>query len=248
MWLKCRPFFATLLLLFTWACQEETTVEMTPEEDGELHSILFIGNSHTDYNGGVDQQLEQLISGADSLTVGDIQREAPGGYTLMDHYLSPATQNLLGSKKWDLVVLQENTYEAYTHPQELAGSVEKFFFELFQKGTMLSFFMTWPYRDSLQMYPVLKEAYQHPSVTYYGQTIPIGIAWYEARTNQKPYDLYNEDGIHPSPAGTFFTACLFYAFLFERNPARSRYMGQEINPDLANQLKSDAWVFYLGHH
>ena len=31
----------------------------------------------------------------------------------------------------------ENTYEAYTHPQELAGSVEKFFFELFQKGTML---------------------------------------------------------------------------------------------------------------
>ena len=80
------------------------------------------------------------------------------------------------------------------------------------------------------MYLVLKEAYQHPSVTYYGQTIPIGIAWYEARTNQSPTIFTMRMVSIPVQPALFFTACLFYAFLFERKPAFwSRYMGQEIN-------------------
>ena len=65
--------------------------------------ILFIGNSFTFINGGVDEQVREL---APSIAV---MRLAIGGYTLQDHWNDPATLRAIRGHKWNYVVLQEQS-------------------------------------------------------------------------------------------------------------------------------------------
>ena len=53
--------------------------------------ILFIGNSITYWNGGVDTHLENLALSADSLQNIECSNVAIGGFTLENHYNNPTT-------------------------------------------------------------------------------------------------------------------------------------------------------------
>lgn len=235
-----------LWILLQIGCYNPTLPSPLKPEN-ELRSILFIGNSHTYYNGGVDQELLGLIRASEHSGFEEADRIALGGFTLANHFKNAETLRRLESRPWDLVVLQENTYEAYLHPEDLDDHIEPFFFKMFNSGAQFAFFMTWAYRDSSQMYPVLYDAYTRSSVTYYGQTIPVGEAWQAYHSGTSQVNLYDEDGVHPNPAGTFYTALLFYSYLFRENPESSGYVPETIDVELANQLKIRAWNFYLDH-
>lgn len=40
---------------------------------------------------------------------------------------------------------------------------------------------------------------------------PVGEAWRRVRRECPSLQLYNSDGSHPSPAGSYLAACVFYA-------------------------------------
>jgi hypothetical protein len=48
-------------------------------------------------------------------------------------------------------------------------------------------------------------------------------------------ELWNDDGIHPSRAGSYLTACVFYALLTVRDPADSSFTA-ELDPAEARWL------------
>jgi hypothetical protein len=54
------------------------------------------------------------------------------------------------------------------------------------------------------------------------QIAPVGEAWwaYQNSTQEKAdtRDLYTDDGVHATPLGTYLTACVFYAVLFDKDP------------------------------
>ena len=50
------------------------------------------------------------------------------------------------------------------------------------------------------------------------QIVPVGLAWERARQLRPNFPLYDPDGSHPSPLGTYLTACVFYGVLTGQTP------------------------------
>ncbi|HWI71280.1 MAG TPA: hypothetical protein VNT55_04960, partial [Baekduia sp.] len=47
---------------------------------------------------------------------------------------------------------------------------------------------------------------------------PVGVAWAQALQDTALPSLFDPDGNHPSVAGTYLAACVFYATIFGRSP------------------------------
>ena len=48
-------------------------------------------------------------------------------------------------------------------------------------------------------------------------------AWAEALRRKPALDLWTDDGQHPGRKGSYLAACVFYAALTGRDPARSQF-------------------------
>ncbi|MBC8415903.1 MAG: hypothetical protein H8E11_05685 [Candidatus Cloacimonetes bacterium] len=69
------------------------------------HRILFIGNSITYYNGGVDLHTMNLANSIDSTLAVTCESITGGGFTLEQHYNLPATLQLITEGDYDIVIL-----------------------------------------------------------------------------------------------------------------------------------------------
>ena len=47
---------------------------------------------------------------------------------------------------------------------------------------------------------------------------PVGDAWESAMSLESQPELYDFDGSHPSLAGSYLAACVFFAVIFEESP------------------------------
>ena len=47
---------------------------------------------------------------------------------------------------------------------------------------------------------------------------PVGIAWRAVKTQAPSLELWMNDGSHPSTAGSYLAACVFYTVLFRQSP------------------------------
>ena len=53
---------------------------------------------------------------------------------------------------------------------------------------------------------------------------PAGVAWQRALEGDPQLELWQRDGIHPSPEGTYLAACVFYATLLGQSPEGASYL------------------------
>ncbi len=181
--------------------------------------VLFIGNSFTDFNGGVDQVLKGLEPSIDA------ERIAPGGYALEDHWNSRQAVTRIHAQKWNFVVLQDQSQEPVTAPAKFSEYAGKFANEIAQSGAQPILFMTWERPDSLQ-YGVttqgLANAYYAVGNRYNMKVAPVGLAFARAIAEKPGLRLYVQDG-HPTVEGTYLSACVFYATLFGKSPVSINY-------------------------
>ena len=196
--------------------------------------VLFVGNSYTFVN-----DLPATFAGlaeAGRHPV-DVAMAASGGWTLEKHLASPETLDQIKSKQWDQVVLQEQSqmpaYEqsrtVYMYPA--ARSLVKVIRE---DGAAPLFFETWGYRDGDPQYGLagyepmqaqLAWGYQRIAQELNAQLAPVGAAWRASRRQAPQIDLWQADGSHPSKAGTYLAACVFYAVIFRESPEGLAYTG-----------------------
>jgi hypothetical protein len=73
-------------------------------------SVLFLGNSFTDFNGGLDSMLGSLAPRTHA------SRVSPGGSTLQQHSVSADDAKALASTTWDVVVLQDQSQYPVMEP------------------------------------------------------------------------------------------------------------------------------------
>ncbi len=52
---------------------------------------------------------------------------------------------------------------------------------------------------------------------------PVGLAFQRALEERPDLDLYNDDGMHANPQGTYLTLAVLYATIFEQNPVGATY-------------------------
>lgn len=195
-------------------------VQIVPEEIVSK-KILFIGNSHTNFNGGLDTHLRGFVNTDDTSNLIAIQ--AFGGFTLKNHLDNQSTLDIIASEEWDFIVLQENSYIAAFEPNEMLDSIERFKTLFAQSGSEIYLFKTWAYEDMPVMNTLLTNVYNQAHINSGFKRMPIGTYWTQFH-NEHTTSLYNDDGIHPNLLGTYLNAAIFFKKFYDVNDlTRSGY-------------------------
>jgi hypothetical protein len=202
--------------------------------------ILFIGNSYT-YANDLPATLTQL-----SLSLGDsiiYDSNCPGGYTFNLHSTNVTTLQKIGTPGWDYVVLQAQSQEPSFSPAQVAAETYPYATKLDSLIHVTNpcartlFYMTWgrKYGDASNcpFYPPvctfagmnnrLRTSYLEMGADNFSRVSPVGVAWRNAWMADSSINLWSGDNSHPSVAGTYLTACVFYAAIFHQSPVGSAY-------------------------
>ena len=209
--------------------------------DARTRKVLFIGNSYI-YSNDIPGMLKGLVEAGGDTIIYDAH--TPGGFSFDDHYNNTQTIAKIQSNQWDVVILQEQSQK----PGFSASSFATWVFpyaeildSIIRKNNSCSetmFYMTWGRKNgdasSCAVYP--------PMCTYLGMqkgihdnylqmtqdlkavVAPVGVAWKEIRDSLPSIDLYSPDESHPSVAGSYLAACVFYASIYHRNPDGNSYI------------------------
>ncbi len=220
-------------------------------------SVLFIGNSYTAANDLPGSFVALSASLGKTVLV---DSKVNGGYTFQMHGSDPITHSKIQAKPWDYVVLQGQSQEpsfptaqvnsqTLPYAESLADSVYANNF-----CSQALFFMTWGREngdlqwDSINTFDKmnlrLRNAYLRFSDSVQGSVAPVGVAWKYVRDNHPAIALYSGDGSHPSVAGTYLSACTFYASVFRESPVGASFtMG--LDAQVASDLQNAAALAVL---
>ena len=207
-------------------------------------NILFVGNSLTFSNAGLPNYLFGLIRSADRVGAQfhDVKSiTIPGAY-LRQH--EDAFLKSVWARMWDVVVLQGYS----TEPIESLQAAENFRSVVFRydkvirdSGAKTALFMTWAYADKPGMTLPLADAYATLGKTLGAQVVPVGLAFARAQKERPPLALHDPDKKHPTVAGSYLSACTFFAAFYRRTPEGLAYP-KELDADTAKFLQATAWA------
>jgi hypothetical protein len=203
--------------------------------------VLFIGNSYAYFNNLPEVFAKLGDAGHQKKVVFAMQ--APGGWRLKDHWDRGELRKALSGQKWDYVVLQDQsqlgddhvidgkpriTTDENFHPAavEMAKAIR-------DAGAIPVFYLTWTKKAVPQDQAMLDNAYFRAAKETKSIVAPVGIAWADVRAKDSSIELYIADGSHPTPAGSYLAACVFYATIFGRSPVGlpSKIIGTPVNLD-----------------
>lgn len=204
---------AGTLLATTATCQAPASAVPTVKgsTEGNLR-VLFIGNSFTHMN-DLPGLTAQLAASARPPRTLETEFVGEGGADLKRHWEAGRALEAIRKGKWDYVVLQERG--SLGAEPEYARLFDA---EIKKAGARTVFFLTWARQDSPQDLLPLANAFASVAGELKAQVAPVGIAWLHALQENPKFVLHYDDGSHPSPAGSYLAACVFYALLFSSTP------------------------------
>ncbi|HEX4931546.1 MAG TPA: MBL fold metallo-hydrolase [Gemmatimonadaceae bacterium] len=194
---------------------------------GKPLRVLFIGNSYTYYN-----NLPAIV--ADFARTGRYERAvtvemvAQGGASLRDHWMSGEALAAIRRGTWDYVVLQEQSMlgvmladgaPSVNDPDHFHAYARLFAREIAGAGATPVFYLTWARKATPALQQRLTSAYAAIARETGARLAPAGIAWQGVRAARPTLELYDPDGTHPSPAGSYLAAATLWATI-SGTPAR----------------------------
>ncbi|PID29712.1 MAG: hypothetical protein CSB55_01445 [Candidatus Cloacimonadota bacterium] len=207
-------------------------------------SVLFIGNSYTYANSGLDTHLENMMREYENSDNFTASRVTYGGYTLEDHFNNPNTIEAIESGNWDLVILQEQSMRPIMNKRLMFKYATKLDSVITENGEDTGFFMTWAREYNQAMTESLSQAYIEIADSLNAALAPVGLAFSEVYANTN-INIYSNDGSHPSPQGTYLAACMFFCLITDNSPEGLIYdMNGSIDETEKNQLQTMAWDVY----
>jgi len=190
------------------------------------YKVLFVGNSYTYYNDGVDYHLQQMLkadSSSDSINY-DIQKIAIGSYTLEAHYADPLTITKIKSEKWNTVVLQEQSTRPINNPELFIEYARYLDAEIKKVNAKTVLYMTWPNKDTPSDMDSLAACYQLVGRQLNAPVAPVGKVREYIQNTYPQIELYISDNKHPTLSGTYVSACVFYYILAKKTPVKNTYV------------------------
>lgn len=237
-----RLFVAAPLLLPLAGCDPPPGCSATTST---CTRVLFIGNSYTYVNDLPSTFAALAAAGGHGVETAML---ATGGATLAQHAADPATKTTLAAGRWNVVVLQDQSQipaveasrdtELYPASAQLVGIIRA-------EGAQPLFFITWGHRDGwpeaglngyAAMQGALDDGYRVAATAEHVGIAPVGDAWAAAMSGRATADLWQADGSHPTTAGTYLAACVFYAAIFHQSPEGVTYT-DGLDDAVAHQLQ-----------
>src|SRR3954453_3770357 len=217
--------------------------------------VLFIGNSYTSVNDLPHVFTEVAESAGRSVSSSALD---PGGATLAQHVAAPATAARLHDGTWNVVVLQEQSQLPSSQSlvaEQMAPAVGRLVADIRAAGAQPVLFETWAHRDGWPEAMIATYAAMHRSISWsYEQiaatlgvkTAPAGDAWADVLSAPAHPELWQDDGSHPTPSGTYLAACALFAVVFDQDPEGLRYHAG-LSAQAATQLQRAAWLATRRH-
>jgi len=209
------------------------------------YKVLFVGNSYTHYNDGVDYHLEKMLKAdvsADSVNY-SIQRIAVSSHTLEAHYADPLTLTKIKSEKWNIIVLQEQSTRPINNPDlflQFAGELDA---EAKKINAKTALFMTWANKDAPSDMALIAVSYTNVGLQLNEPVTPAGKIWEYIQKTYPQISLYNTDNKHPTLSGTYTVACSFYYSLFKKNPVKNTYIPTGMLPENAVTIRKAVYEY-----
>jgi len=231
-----------IFIILLFGCQSKQN-QRSEEENKELIQVLFIGNSQTYENCGIDCHLRRLVMYSDLEDKVIIKSATRGRFHLSWHWKDEQTKAIINHEKWDKVVLQEYTRGPKATEEEFNKYVKLWKERLAEKNPNVDVVLLsiWGYKKKPEMAAEIESKCRAIAKEINGNIVPVGRLWEELRSE---VDLYMEDGAHPNRTGTFLTACLFYEYLFKKDVRKTSYLDPLIPTQLQIKLKSWAHNFH----
>ncbi|MBW2456643.1 MAG: hypothetical protein JRI68_19145 [Deltaproteobacteria bacterium] len=190
---------------------------------GAVLHVLFVGNSYTSVN-DLPGRVRDLSTSSDPAFV--VSSVAVGAATLQNHVDSSGAVPAIQTGGWDAVVLQGQSVEPIMTPTAFQNGALALDVEIDLVGAATVFFETWArapghavYQETWSggnptaMQAGLRAAYQTAAGATGGVMAPVGDAWETSLANHPAVPLHSGDGSHPTMAGSYLAACMFYLVL-----------------------------------
>lgn len=193
-------------------------------------SVLFIGNSYTF---GLPREFAREAA-RHGHTV-DVREVAHNGWSLSRHAADPGTLAALGSRNWDVVVLQEYSRcpsRPWCARWNMAPALRFLAAEARKRGAQPVLYQTWGRRngdpdvagdDFFSMNQRVRAGCALAAAKAGGiPIVPIGDLWEEEFRAGRGNALYAADGSHPSPRGVGLNARGFFRYFYQDGPCGRR--------------------------
>lgn len=199
---------AWMVLAMAWTIAAEPPV---------AQKILFIGNSYTTSNDL--PTLVEVFYQAVKLPKPEVEMFAMGGASLGDHWSEGIAQQRMTLVKWNYIIMQQGPSSLASSQKEMMTDMETVKPALKKSGATPAMLMVWPDTTRRQYFPQVRQAYARAAKAVDGMFIPAGVAWQDLLKKDPELVLYSQDGLHPTPEGTYVAALVIVAKLTGKDPA-----------------------------
>ena len=232
---RCLIFVLVLMPLA--ACAQHSAASEAPPA-----KVLFVGNSFTYYNNSLHKHFRKLTWASGLFTPENSRSRImtiSGGH-LPEH--AGGFENVVSAEHWDVVAMQghslgpisEGTAEPFKKAARKYARIAR------KRGTRPVFFMTWAYTDKPEMTKQLDKAYTDIGRELSAQVVPVGLAFAIVTAERPDIPVRIDDKRHPSLAGSYLTACTFFAALYDQSPEGLEY-DAGLGEEKATYLQRVAW-------
>jgi hypothetical protein len=200
--------------------------------------ILFIGNSFTARNNLPD--LIAQLAAARQKTV-EHRLVSAGGASLRRHWNAGEALKAIQNGHFDYVVLQEQSTLPIKNPTRMHESVRLFDSAVKAAGAKTVLYMTWARLNAPETQQAITDAYLRIGRELGAMVVPVGLAWQRLLREHKAPALHDRDQSHPTMAGSYLAACVFFAVLFEASPVGTGVKIAGLSETDQLRLEAMAW-------
>ncbi|MBD2212152.1 hypothetical protein H6G27_20090 [Nostoc linckia FACHB-104] len=200
--------------------------KLLQESHQQSLKVLFIGNSYTYYH-ELPKLLQNLAITAKAARKLETEMVTIGGATLEQLWQQGKAINKIRNKKWDYVVLQEQSTLPITNPKLMYEYARLFNEEIKKINAQTVFYLTWSRQNKPETQQALNNSYMTIVQEIDAIVAPVGIVWQKVQEQNQNLNLYEPDNSHPSPIGSYVAACVFYATIYGQNPEGLNYPNNE---------------------
>ncbi len=178
-------------------------------------SVLFIGNSFTARNDVPG--LIGAMAAARGLRL-EHRLISVGGASLRNHWNRGEAQKAIGKGGYDYVVLQEQSTLPVKNRARMHENVRLFDEAIRAAGAKTALYLTWARQHVPDTQRAITEAYTSIGRDIGATVVPVGVAWEKFLAEHDRPVLHDKDKSHPTLAGSYLAACVFFGVLFGESP------------------------------
>jgi hypothetical protein len=200
--------------------------------------VLFIGNSFTARN-NLPGLIAQLAAARDKRI--EHRLISAGGASLRRHWNAGEALKAIGQGHYEQVVLQEQSTLPIKNAGRMHENVRLFDEAIKAAGAGTVLYMTWARQHAPESQQAITDAYNSIGRELKAMVVPVGMVWQKFLHKHTQPVLHDRDRSHPTLAGSYLAACVFFITMFEENPVGVDCEVAGLNQEDAALLQKVAW-------